>query len=79
MVPTAAVVEIGVPVNVGLTDKTIDPVPVTADDPSILALHDAAVVPLVKIHTNFANIPAGTVRIAFDPDELTVIDPVELL
>ena len=41
--------------------------------------HDAAVVPLVRIHLKYARVPGARIRIAFAHEEFTVTAPVLLL
>jgi hypothetical protein len=64
-------------VTVGEVERTMLAVPVKALAPITLAAHEAAVVPLVRIHVTRTVTPPGTDMTRLAPDELTVTAPVE--
>ena len=76
---SAAVGAAGVDVNVGLLDKTADPVPVTALKFVKPASQSSLFVDAMPIHTHIAVVPGKTVITKLPPEELTVRLPVLLL
>lgn len=76
-VPDVGVPRMGV-TNVGLVASTIEPVPVTALKPVYLALHDAALVPDVRITVNIAAELATIAKIVLAPEDCTVTTPLLL-